>query len=136
MTDKSPFFIRPYHVKEKDKNFIDKEMKQLCYLGILKEGFSAYSSPGMLISRKITQDKRVIVDFRHLNIRIAKNNFVYPLLKDTFSVLCSSRCEVILVLDLKDTFHSLRHQKILKDIVEYYHTLAAHHTYIKECQWD
>ena len=36
VTDKS-FFIRPYHVREKDKNFIDKEMKQLCYLGILKE---------------------------------------------------------------------------------------------------
>ena len=29
ITDKSPFFIRPYHVKE-DKNFIDKEMKCLC----------------------------------------------------------------------------------------------------------
>ena len=36
--DKSPFFIRPYHVKEEDKALIDKEMKQLCYLGILKEG--------------------------------------------------------------------------------------------------
>ena len=33
--DKSPFFIRPYHVKE-DKAFIDKEMKCLCYLWILK----------------------------------------------------------------------------------------------------
>ena len=29
--DKSPFFIRPYHVKEEDKALIDKEMKQLCY---------------------------------------------------------------------------------------------------------
>ena len=38
-TDKSPFFIRPYHVKEQDKNFIDKEMKCLCYIGRLKEGF-------------------------------------------------------------------------------------------------
>ena len=34
VTDKSPFFIRPYHVKEEDKNFIDKEMKRLCHLGI------------------------------------------------------------------------------------------------------
>ena len=40
MTDKSPFFIRPYHVKEEDKTFIDKEMKCLCYLGILKRIFS------------------------------------------------------------------------------------------------
>ena len=38
--DKSPFFIRSYHVKE-DKAFIHKEMKCLCYLGTLKEGFSA-----------------------------------------------------------------------------------------------
>ena len=36
ITDKSPFFIRPYHVKEEDKTLIDKEMKHLCYLGILK----------------------------------------------------------------------------------------------------
>ena len=25
VTDKSPFFIRPYHVREEDKAFIDKE---------------------------------------------------------------------------------------------------------------
>ena len=50
VTDKSPFFIRPYHVREEDKAFIGKEMKRLCYMGILKEGFSAYSSPVMLIS--------------------------------------------------------------------------------------
>ena len=60
--DKSPFFIRLYHVKEEDKNFIDKEMKHLCYLGILKAGFSAYFSPVMLISKKVMQDKRVETD--------------------------------------------------------------------------
>ena len=42
-------------------------MKILCYLGILKKGFSAYFSPVMLISRKVTKDKRVLTDFRHLN---------------------------------------------------------------------
>ena len=49
-------------------------MKCLCHLGILKEGFSPYSTPVMLISQKLTQDKRVVMDFRHLNVRIAKNN--------------------------------------------------------------
>ena len=83
-------------------------MKRLCYMGILKEGFSAYSSPVMLISRKLTKDKRVVTDFRHLNVRIAKNNLAYPLVRDTFSVLENSKCEVLSVLDLKDAFHSLR----------------------------
>ena len=39
VTDKTPFFIRLFHAKEEDKNILDKEMKRLCYLGILKEGF-------------------------------------------------------------------------------------------------
>ena len=108
VTDKSPFIIRPYHVREEDKTFIDQEMKWLCYMGILMEGFSAYSSPVMLISRKLTKDKRVVTNIRHLNVRIAKNNLAYPLVRDTFSMLGSSQCEVLSVLDLKDTFHSLR----------------------------
>ena len=77
-------------------------------MGILKEGFSAYSSPLMLISRKLSKDKRVVTDFRHLNVRIAKNNLAYPLVRDMFSVLGNSKCEVLSVLDLKDAFHSLR----------------------------
>ena len=42
VTGKTPFFIRPYHVKEEDKRILDKVMKRLCYLGMLEEGFSAY----------------------------------------------------------------------------------------------
>ena len=57
----------------------------------------------MLISRKLTKDKRVVTDFRHLNVRIAKNNLAYPLVRDTFSVLGSSKYEVLSILD---TFHS------------------------------
>ena len=49
-----------------------------------------------------------MTDFRHLNMRIAKNNLAYPLLQDTLLVLGSSKCEVLSVLDLKDAFHSLR----------------------------
>ena len=72
VTDKSPFFIRPHHIREDDKAVIDKEMKRLCYIGFLKEGFLAYSSLVMLISRKLTKDKRVVMDFRHLNVKNSK----------------------------------------------------------------
>ena len=56
----------------------------------------------------MTQDKRVVTYFRHLNVRIAKNNLTFPLLKDTFLVLGSSKCKVLSVLDLKDAFNLLR----------------------------
>ena len=66
------------------------------------------------------QNKRVVTDFRHLNVRIAKNNLAYPLVRGTFSVLGNSKCEVLSVLDLKDAFHFAetfrRFQKILQYI--------------------
>ena len=40
-------------------------------------------------------------------MRIAKNNLAYLLLRDTFALLGSSKCDVMSVLDLKDAFHSL-----------------------------
>ena len=135
ITDKTPFFIRPFHAKEEDKVILHKEMKRLCYFGSSKEGFSAYSSPVMLTGRKVTQDKRVVTDFRHLNMQIAKNNLAYPLLKDTFTLLHSSKCEVLSVSDLKDAFHSCR-LRIPRNIVEFFLILAAHHTCIRECLWD
>ena len=61
----------------------------------IKRRFSAYSGPVMLVSRKMTKDKRVVTDFRHLNMRITKNNLAYPLLKDTFTLLGNSKCEVL-----------------------------------------
>ena len=98
-------------------------MKRLCYLGILKEGFSAYYSPVMLITRKLTKHKRVVTYFRHLNVRIAKTNLAYSLLKDTFSVLGRSKCEVLSVLDLKEAFHFFRlseHSKKYCGILPYF----------------
>ena len=104
-------------------------MKKLCYLGMLKEDFSAYSSHVMLISRKVMQDKRIVTDFRNLNTRIAKKNLAYPLTKDTFVIIGNSKCDVLLVLDLKGAFHSLRLSENSKSIVEFCHILEVPHLY-------
>ena len=90
----------------------------------------------MLICRKLTKDKRVVTDFRLLNMRIAKKNLAYLLFKDTFSVLGSSRCELLSVLDVKkDAFHHLRLSENSKKycrILPYFGSAS----YIRECPWD
>ena len=81
----------------------------------------------MLISRKMTQDKRVVTDFRCLNMYIAKTNSAYPLLKNTFTMLGSSKCEVLSVLDLKDAFYLLRlteNSKMYCGIFPYFGSLS------------
>ena len=45
-------------------------MRKGCLLGILKKGISSYSSPIMLIPRKLTGIPRIVTDFRHLNSRL------------------------------------------------------------------
>ena len=105
----------------------------------------AYCSPVMLINRKVTQDKRVVMYFRHLNVRIAENNLAYPLLKDTVMVLGHSRCEVLLILDLKDAFHSLRlseNSKRFYGILPYfvsasylYHRMSMDNMYLHPSTW-
>ncbi len=81
VVDKTPFFIRPFPISEDDKPIIDKEMKRLVALGILTENTTSHTSPVMLISRKVTSDKRPVTDFRELNCRILKRNIATPLLR-------------------------------------------------------
>ena len=69
-------------------------------------------------------------------MRITKNNSAYPLIRDTFSVLGSSKCEVLSVLDIKRCHPLLDRQKIQEDIVEYVHILVVHPICTKGCPWD
>ena len=61
-------------------------------LTYIKRRFSVYLNPVMLISRMVTKDKRAVMVCRHLNVRIAKNNKAYPLLKDTSLVVVDVKC--------------------------------------------
>ena len=90
---------------------LDKEMKRLCHLGIIKEGFWGYSSPVIFICRKLTKDNWCVSDFEHINTRIAKTNLAFSLVKDMFSILGSLKYYVLSEIDLKDAFHSLRHME-------------------------
>ena len=108
VVDDSPFFVRPFPIAEDDKPIMDKQMNRLVELGILTRTSTSHTSPVMLITRKITRDKRPIVDFRLLNTRIRRRNNANPLLKDIFKMLGKSRCEVLSCVDIKDAYHSIR----------------------------
>ena len=56
--DESPFFVRPFPLSESDKPFMDKQMERLVSLGILSKNSTSHTSPVMLITRKLTKDKK------------------------------------------------------------------------------
>ncbi len=102
-----PFFVRPFPISEADKPFMDQQMQRLVHLGILSKNTTAYTSPVMLISRKVTQDKRPVVDFRFLNSRIVRKNTATPLIRDILHTLGNSGCDLASIIDVKDAFHSI-----------------------------
>ena len=87
---------------------MDKQMNRLVSLGILSKNNTSHTSPVILITRKVTNDKRPVVDFHLLNTRIRRCNTVTPLLKHIFSKLGHSKSEIISCVDIKDAFHSIR----------------------------
>ena len=107
VVDDSPFFVRPFRISEDDKPIMDKGMRRLVALGILSKNTTSHTSPVMLVSRKMTKDKRPIVDFRLLNTRILRRNTATPLMKDIRAILGNSDCEIFSCLDLKDAYHSI-----------------------------
>ena len=108
LKDESPFFIRPFPIKESDKDIVDKEMRKGCLLGTPKKGMNSYSSPIMLIPRKLSGIPRIVTDFRHLNSRLVTLQPSIPLVRDAIQILEASGCEILSLADLRDAYHTLR----------------------------
>ena len=78
LKDETPFFIRPYPMREEQKKVIQKEMDRLKHLGIIRKGLTGYSSPVVLVKRKNQNLYQVCSDFRILNEKLVKINHAFP----------------------------------------------------------
>ena len=52
LKDETPFFVRPYLMREEQKKVIQKEMDRLEHLGIIHKGLTGYTSLVVLVKRK------------------------------------------------------------------------------------
>lgn len=105
VTDETPFYIRPYVVSEAEKVVIDKELDKLKLMGVVTECRTPYTSPMMVIKGK--HSTRAIADLRHLNKRLEKQNYPFPLIRDTIQLLGGSECKYLSVVDIKRAYHSI-----------------------------
>ena len=87
---------------------MDRQMNRLVALGILSRNNTSHASPVMLLMRKLTKDKRPVIDFHLLNTCIRWRNTATQLIKDMNSILGTSCCQVMSCIDIKDAYHSIR----------------------------
>ena len=108
LKDKTPFFVRPYPMREEQKKVIQKEMDRLKHLGIIRKGLTGYSSPVVLVKLKNQNLYRVCSDFHILDEKLVKINHACPLVRDCIEQLGRRKCHYLSTIDLRDAFHTLR----------------------------
>ena len=94
LKDETPFFVRPYPMREEQKKVIQKEMDRPEHLGIIHKGLTSYSSPVVLVKRKNQNLYRVCSDFRILNEKLVKINHAFPLVRDCIEQLGRKKCSL------------------------------------------
>ena len=107
LKDKTPFFVRPYPMREEQKKVIQKEMDRLEHLGIIRKGLTGYSSPVVLVKWKNQNLYRVCSDFCILNEKLVKINHAFLLVRDCIEQLGRKKCHYLSMIDLRDAFHTL-----------------------------
>ena len=107
LKDKTPFFVRPYPMREEQKKVIQKEMDRLKHLGIIQKGLTGYSSLVDLVKWKNQNLYQVCSDFCILNKKLVKINHAFPLVRDCIEQLGRKKCHNFSTIDLRDAFHTL-----------------------------
>ena len=108
LKDETPFFVRPYPMREEQKKVIQKEMDRLEHLGIICKGLTGYSSPVVLVKWKNPNLYRVCSDFCILNEKLVTINHAFQLVRDCIEQLGRKKCHYLSTIDLRDAFHTLR----------------------------
>ena len=128
LKDETPFFVRPYPMREEQKKVIQKEMDRLKHLGIIYKGLTGYSSPVVLVKQKNQNLYRVCSDFRILNEKLVKINHAFPLVRDCIEQLGRKKCHYLSMivpemLSICSDYH-FHH----KSIAALHHTMDHLHT--------
>ena len=108
LKDETPFFVKPFPMREEQKKVIQKEMDRLKHLGIIHKGLTSYSSLVVLVKWKNQNLYRVCNDFCILNEKLVKINHAFPLVRDCIEQLGRKKCHYLSTIDLRDAFHTLR----------------------------
>lgn len=113
LSSEDPIFQRPRRLAPKEKEVVRDQIQEWLRDGIIRESFSEYASP-VVVVRKKNGSYRVCIDYRRLNRNIIKDHFPMPIIEDQIDKLSSAR--VFTVLDLKNGFF---HVPVNKESIKY-----------------
>ena len=99
-----PIYHKPYRLSFAERKIVQGKVQDLLANGIIQESDSDYASPVILVKKK-TEDYRLCVDYRALNVVTVKDRFPLPHIDDQ---LCKLSDKIYFTsLDLAQGYHQV-----------------------------
>lgn len=100
-----PVFIRPYRHTPGHKDEIERQVQEMLQNGVIQHSSSAFSSPALLVKKKVGS-WRVCIDYRQLNNITQKGTYPMPVIDELLDELAGAR--YFSKLDLRAGYHQIR----------------------------
>ncbi len=102
--DETPFKERPRPIHPSDREAVKQHLRELLDAGIIRESYSPFSSPIVLV-RKKNGSIRLCIDYRKLNLRTIRDAYALPNIEETFTALSGAKW--FSVMDLKSGYYQV-----------------------------
>ncbi|KMQ83882.1 hypothetical protein RF55_18871 [Lasius niger] len=107
--DSSPVNVRPYHLLEKHKEEINRQVQEMLRNGIIRPSTSQWNAPLLVVLKKTDASGklklRVVIDFRKLNDLMIGDPFSLPNITDILDQLGNAK--YFTTLDLASEYHQI-----------------------------
>lgn len=97
----NPVVVKPYKTNSTDRKTINEMVNEWKRIGIVTETQSPYSSPVLLVKKK-TNEKRLVVDYRRLNSQTIGMRYPMPNIDECFDCLAGNK--LFTCLDLSNGY--------------------------------
>jgi len=104
-TEGLPIKQRPYRTSPENKQEIERQVKEMCDLGLVEPSLSPWASPVVLVKKK-DGSMRFCVDYRKLNAVTKKDSFPLPLINDVLDSLHDTN--YFTTLDMKSGYFQIQ----------------------------